>query len=55
MVFPRRCGETGKHDGLKIHCPQGLVGSTPTGGTKYRAKNRLKSAGFKPESSLETK
>ena len=29
-----RSGETGKHDGLKIHCPQGLEGSTPSFGTK---------------------
>ncbi len=43
-----RCGEIGKHARLKIVCPQGLVGSTPTIGTmpapKLPFKNFLWSA-----------
>jgi hypothetical protein len=31
--FPSRVGGTGIRDGLKHHCPQGLVGSNPTPGT----------------------
>src|SRR3954463_604944 len=32
-----RVGEIGKRDGLKHHCPQGLVGSSPTPGTRSAA------------------
>ena len=30
--IPRRRGEIGRHDRLKICCPQGRVGSSPTAG-----------------------
>jgi hypothetical protein len=36
------CGGTGRRAGLKIRCPQGRVGSIPTGGTN-------KKSGFKPD------
>ncbi len=33
QVVSRRCDEIGRHARLKISCPQGRVGSTPTAGT----------------------
>lgn len=41
MCPPGRVGEIGKRDGLKHHCPQGLVGSSPTPGTLSVGHGRL--------------
>lgn len=37
--LPCRCGGIGIHARLKIVCPNGLVGSTPTSGTTLKIAN----------------
>jgi hypothetical protein len=44
MINCKQCrrGGIGIRDGLKIHCSQGLVGSTPTDGTIIKIPHLLR-------------